>query len=91
MKPAWLNVTPKERVLVVSEGELDVVLADIAQANTTGYCLGCGAESGAVEPDAVGYACDACGKPRVCGAEQLLLMGRFVTLGADGKAHRVGY
>lgn len=42
-----------------------------------GFCLGCGAEAHGVEPDARGYECEACGEPRVYGAEELVLMTAF--------------
>jgi hypothetical protein len=38
-----------------------------------GICLCCGADAEGVEPDARKYKCEACGKPGVYGAEQLLL------------------
>lgn len=43
-----------------------------------GLCLACGEwTSGGVEPDASGYPCDGCHEPRVCGAEEALLMGEL--------------
>lgn len=39
-----------------------------------GFCLACGAENEGVEPDARKYECDECGKEKVYGAEELLLM-----------------
>lgn len=47
----------------------------------TGFCLGCGAESMGVEPDARRYTCEACGKELVYGFEELLLMGLVVLKG----------
>jgi predicted amidophosphoribosyltransferase len=41
---------------------------------TTGICLSCGAESDNIEPDAIGYTCEQCGKPTVYGAEELSIM-----------------
>lgn len=43
-----------------------------------GLCCACGAQADDVEPDARGYDCEACGEPRVYGAEELLLLGRIV-------------
>jgi len=42
-----------------------------------GFCLACGAEGQAAEPDARRYMCDACGEHKVYGAEELLLMGLY--------------
>ena len=43
--------------------------------NSTGFCLACGEEAGGVEPDARRYICEACGAPKVYGAEELVMMG----------------
>lgn len=43
--------------------------------NYTGYCVRCGAEKDACEPDARKYECDECGALAVYGAEELLIMG----------------
>lgn len=40
-----------------------------------GFCLSCGGIQGGVEPDAKGYKCGACEKPKVYGAESLVMMG----------------
>ena len=39
-----------------------------------GFCIACGAEAYGVEPDARKYECEECGKPKVYGAEELLMM-----------------
>lgn len=41
--------------------------------DSPGFCLACGAEVDGVEPDARGYECEACGEPKVYGAEEILL------------------
>jgi hypothetical protein len=46
-----------------------------ALADNGGFCIGCGAESGEVEPDARRYTCESCGEKKVYGAEELLVMG----------------
>jgi hypothetical protein len=46
-----------------------------ASEDSGGFCLHCGAEAFGVEPDARNYECEVCGKPRVFGAEELLVMG----------------
>ena len=43
--------------------------------NSGGFCLACGAEASAVEPDARKYTCETCGQPKVYGAEELVIMG----------------
>lgn len=40
-----------------------------------GFCVACGAEKEACEPDARKYACEGCGKNLVFGAEEIALMG----------------
>lgn len=40
-----------------------------------GFCLACGHRAHGVEPDARNYKCEACDKPYVFGAEELVLMG----------------
>lgn len=40
-----------------------------------GFCLACGADGQMAEPDARKYVCDRCGKPKVYGLEELVLMG----------------
>jgi hypothetical protein len=57
------RVTPEQIVAAVEADEM------------TGFCVGCGAEAYNVEPDAERYECEACGAPKVYGAEQLLLLG----------------
>lgn len=39
-----------------------------------GFCLICGADAEGVEPDAQRVECEACGKPAVFGADEILLM-----------------
>lgn len=40
-----------------------------------GFCLNCGKTQSGVEPDARQYECKSCGKRKVYGIEELLLMG----------------
>lgn len=40
-----------------------------------GFCLSCAAEQDGVEPDGRRIICDNCGKPRVTGAQEILVMG----------------
>lgn len=46
-----------------------------AAEEMAGFCISCGATADRVEPDARRYTCEACGEPRVYGAEELVLMG----------------
>ena len=54
---------------------LDEVVEAIESDGGIGFCLACGDEASGVEPDAEGYECESCGKPKVYGAEQILLLG----------------
>jgi len=49
-----------------------------ARDDYMGFCLSCGAERECCEPDARGYICDECGKSKVYGAEEILMMGRVI-------------
>jgi hypothetical protein len=50
---------------------------ELSADNYTGFCLACGALHDGIEPDAHGYECDECGKPRVMGCEEILLRGEI--------------
>ena len=52
---------------------LDTILAAVAD-DYIGICIRCGQEQEGVEPDARKYECESCGKPKVYGAEELLMM-----------------
>lgn len=41
----------------------------------TGICTECGASRDGCEPDARNYPCEECGKRKVFGASELVLMG----------------
>ncbi len=43
--------------------------------NDAGVCLACGEFTHGVEPDARGYECDCCGKHKVYGLDECLIMG----------------
>jgi len=49
-------------------------IQDAIEINS-GFCTECGAERDGCEPDARNYECPECGKRKVFGAEELLLMG----------------
>ena len=42
-----------------------------------GLCLACGNDQYNCEPDASDYVCESCGQPKVQGAMNLALSGRF--------------
>lgn len=43
--------------------------------NSKGFCLACGKFAQGFEPDACKCECPSCKKPKVYGAEELLMMG----------------
>ncbi len=47
------------------------------QDTSPGWCINCGTEQGPVEPDAVAYTCPDCNRPKVYGAQELLLRGWY--------------
>ena len=55
-----------------------VIAAAQNEEEYIGFCIACGAEAYDVEPDARRYECDECGKEKVYGAQEILLM----TIGA---------
>ena len=59
------SITP-ERVIDAAERQMTTL-------DNPGLCLACEIENEDCEPDARGYACEACGEPRVYGAEELML------------------
>lgn len=52
---------------------VDQVIAAVEADDCIGFCVACGAEHHGVEPDARKYLCQVCGKPKVYGAEELLI------------------
>jgi hypothetical protein len=55
--------------------QLDVAEAGGSLDSSDGFCLACGQTQFGVEPDARAYICESCGKNRVYGLEELLIMG----------------
>lgn len=53
---------------------IDDVMAAVSEDHSKGFCVACGEEADGVEPDARKYICESCGKPKVYGAEELLMM-----------------
>ena len=55
--------------------DADRVIESAQSDDGTGFCLECGEERDGCEPDARNYECYACGKMRIFGAEEILMMG----------------
>jgi len=53
---------------------LDVIMAAVESGGDVGFCIACGSEHDGVEPDARQYPCDACGRHKVYGAEEILMI-----------------
>ena len=53
---------------------MDQIIAAVESGDDMGFCLACGDEAFGVEPDARKYECESCGKEKVYGAEELLMM-----------------
>jgi len=47
---------------------------------TLGVCVICGHLQYGVEPDAEGYVCESCSRPKVYGCEQAVLLGMVEVL-----------
>ncbi len=65
--------------MMINEALTEDVIVEAAERTMfgdgmVGLCISCGEEQIPVEPDAEDVHCEACGDPRVFGAEQLLLM-----------------
>lgn len=74
-REAWgSNLSKRTNNVAKPKVTIDQVMAAVEQDDCIGFCLECGAEASPVEPDARRYTCESCGKPRVYGAEELLLM-----------------
>lgn len=52
----------------------DDVLEAVERDDCTGFCLSCGAERDACEPDARNYWCENCGEQMVFGAAEIMFM-----------------
>ena len=53
---------------------LNQIMDAVESGEDMGFCIACGAEAYGVEPDARRYECEECGKEKVYGAEELLIM-----------------
>jgi hypothetical protein len=52
----------------------DQIISAIEADDCIGFCTACGNEQHGCEPDARNYVCESCGKKKVFGAEELLIM-----------------
>ena len=52
---------------------IEQIMQAVQADDNRGFCTACGAEAFGVEPDARRYTCTSCQKPKVYGAEELLL------------------
>jgi len=59
---------------ITLERVIDAVERQHTTLDDPGFCVHCGADAEGVEPDARNYTCEACGKPGVYGADELLIM-----------------
>ncbi len=53
--------------------ETDDIIEAVASDECLGFCRYCGEQNSNIEPDAVGYDCQSCGRAAVDGAEELLM------------------
>lgn len=60
--------------MAVVRPDTERVLALVEADDSGGICVGCGAEAAGVEPDARRYLCEACGRRRVYGVDELSLV-----------------
>jgi len=53
---------------------VDMAIYAATAGDYVGFCVSCGCEHYNVEPDARRYECEDCGKYKVYGAEEILMM-----------------
>ena len=58
----------------MSKVTIDQVMEAVEADDCIGFCLACGNEQGGCEPDARKYECENCGKNKVYGAQEILMM-----------------
>lgn len=56
------------------EQVMQLVESNMTDCTNIGICIACGEEQDGCEPDARNYLCENCGKRKVFGAEELLMM-----------------
>jgi DNA-directed RNA polymerase subunit RPC12/RpoP len=63
---------------IMPRPSMDEVIAAAEEDDYTGFCIECGEMAEGVEPDAIKYECEYCGKRAVYGAEEIIVQGLFV-------------
>lgn len=58
---------------ITAERVCEAVERRMTTLDNPGFCIACGEEGDGCEPDAREYKCEFCGKPKVYGADELLL------------------
>lgn len=64
---------PVKKPTVTAEGQT-IDLQDLEDEGADGACLACGEYAYGIEPDAHDYECESCGRAKVMGAENILLI-----------------
>ncbi len=60
---------------ITQERLMDAMQRGMDTLDNPGFCLACGEDADACEPDARNYTCECCGESEVFGAEELMMMG----------------
>jgi hypothetical protein len=58
---------------ITADRVAEAVERGMTTLDNPGFCIACGEDADGCEPDARGYECESCGRPKVYGAEELLL------------------
>lgn len=66
------HMNPKLHAKIIRKA-MELCRINFTTTQNLGICLNCGHVQDGVEPDAVGYECDECGKESVCGPDEVLL------------------
>lgn len=78
-----LSGMPKEPIKLPKGLTIEMIVEGCQRSmfgtENIGYCLACGEEAYSCEPDAREYECEVCGRHKVYGAQEILLM----TLGGN--------
>jgi len=62
-------ITPRRKAITLQR-----VIEMCERDEYEGICLACGEDAYGVEPDARRYECESCGKEKVYGSQELILM-----------------
>lgn len=58
--------------------DIDELIEVLEADENAGFCLNCSTKHYNIEPDARNYECEDCGEFEVFGAQEILLMGKYV-------------